>query len=711
MSSYTYDIEQGEEALPQDNEKEWHKTSRGHKHHHHRKRHHHKHRYSHQQPRVRVDKMQPSHEKRGTTLNTSNGQDTKDDIVKDLTYLLSRPKQEVTYLISKPKREEHHDINRHVDSKGHGDYEQPLFKVHESEPIKNTAQGVILDETSVDSALEREQRAASVGPNVQPQKPRPSHPGAIRVHGLGEDSSLAEDSEFTVTAPTPDLERGIARDNETGLAVAKSVNEEEEPELATATQYDPAAKSPLYRSRKFKLYMIALVMLLLIVIATVVAVVKTGDDENPVAPTAPPTTSLERTYREQFVSVVGDAVNVEDSPQDHAAEWIMFEDPLGLSPNAPNLIQRYQMTLFYFLTTNNGEKPWRSCNPPHGNETDECLYIAHEFDDMGNRTATRWLSGKHECNWTGLFCDPFKNIISLQVSNQNITTALPTEISLLPKLQAISFRNNEFTGTIPEVYAKMNQLSSFELHYNMLTGTLPEVYWQASALQHLNVGSNLLSGTISTHVGTLNELKGLHLFENMFSGTIPTEIGNARNLSYVRLLDNDLVGELPSELGELSQLNEFWISENGLNGSIPSELGLISDMEWFDVYENQFSGTIPEDLYNLSQLFSFSIDKNRLTGTISPSVGQLSNLLLLQVSTNDFTGTIPSEVGNLNRAELMWFHKTRFTGTVPGSLCEYRQHNLTVLQADCNPPENPPVSCQCCSHCCNRDTGVCLATT
>jgi hypothetical protein len=62
-------------------------------------------------------------------------------------------------------------------------------------------------------------------------------------------------------------------------------------------------------------------------------------------------------------------------------------------------------------------------------------------------------------------------------------------------------------------------------------------------------------------------------------------------------------------------------------------------------------------------------------------------------------------------AELMWFHKTRFTGTVPGSLCEYRQHNLTVLQADCNPPENPPVSCQCCSHCCNRDTGVCLATT
>jgi hypothetical protein len=302
-----------------------------------------------------------------------------------------------------------------VDSKGHGDYEQPLFKAHESEPIKNTAQGVNLDETSVDLALEREQRAASLGPNVQPQKPRSSHPGAIRVHGLGEDSSLAEDSEFTVTAPTPDLERGIARVDETGLVVATSVNEEE-PELATATQYDPATKLPMYRSRKFKLYMIALVVLLLLItIATVVAVVLTGDDEDPGAPTAPPTTILEGTYRAQFVSEVGDAVNVEGSPQDRAAEWIMFEDPLGLPTNAPNLIQRYHMALFYFLTTNNGEKAWNSCNQPRENETDECLYVAGEFDYDGNRSATRWLSGTHECEWIGVLCDPVENIILLQV--------------------------------------------------------------------------------------------------------------------------------------------------------------------------------------------------------------------------------------------------------------------------------------------------------
>ncbi len=107
-----------------------------------------------------------------------------------------------------------------------------------------------------------------------------------------------------------------------------------------------------------------------------------------------------------FSEHVGKEVNVEGSPHSRAADWIMFEDPLALPPNEPGVFQRYQMALFYFLTTNNGEKPWRSCNPPSRNETDECLYIAHIFDDMGNRSATRWLSGTHECEWIGVFCDP-----------------------------------------------------------------------------------------------------------------------------------------------------------------------------------------------------------------------------------------------------------------------------------------------------------------
>jgi hypothetical protein len=155
------------------------------------------------------------------------------------------------------------------------------------------------------------------------------------------------------------------------------------------------------------------------------------------------------------------------------------------------------------------------------------------------------------------------------------------------------------------------------------------------------------------------------------------------------------------------------------------------------MYENLLTGTIPEELYNLAKVTSFSVETNRLSGTIGTSIGQLSNLEFFRVSTNDFTGMIPSEIGNLSNASkygmvacltctieiasshtlvlsstgLLWFHKTRFTGTVPESLCIYRPMPLQILQADCNPPENPSVPCLCCSDCCNRDTGVCLTTT
>jgi hypothetical protein len=270
-----------------------------------------------------------------------------------------------------------------------------------------------------------------------------------------------------MTSP-PDPEYGQVGDDETRLAVAMAVDEEDTPMLPAAIEYDPDSKPPLYRNRRFRLYMIALVIVSLVVIVAVVVGVVTRDDGAPGAPTAAPTTTLESTYREQFASEVGDKVYKEGSPYYRAANWVMFEDPLRLQPEAPNLIQRYHMALFYFLTTSNGEKPWNTCNPPGENESDKCTYIGDEIEGIVDANATRWLSKMHECEWHGVFCDPVQNIIALEVckyylyiffsscrdsvmyalthdvtANQNISTTLPTEISSMPYLQAIAFYYNE----------------------------------------------------------------------------------------------------------------------------------------------------------------------------------------------------------------------------------------------------------------------------
>ena len=109
----------------------------------------------------------------------------------------------------------------------------------------------------------------------------------------------------------PDPEYGQVEGGDARLAVAMAVDEEDTPMLPAAIEYDPDSKPPLYRNRRFRLYMIALVIVLLVVIVAVVVGVVTRDDGAPGAPTAAPTTMLESTYREQFALEVGDEVYVE----------------------------------------------------------------------------------------------------------------------------------------------------------------------------------------------------------------------------------------------------------------------------------------------------------------------------------------------------------------------------------------------------------------
>jgi hypothetical protein len=222
----------------------------------------------------------------------------------------------------------------------------------------------------------------------------------------------------------PDLEYGEVPGTTEGLAVAVAVEEEEDnPLLSAAIEYDPDSKPPLVYNRRFRLYAIVGAFLLMAIVAGVVVGVVTKDSSGPQEPTPAPTTLLEKSYRDQFVVEVGDEVNVPGSPQARAAEWIMYEDPLALSPDAPNLIQRYHLALLYYRTTKNGELRWNSCNPPMASETDFCTFqdIGFTGDEIEYTVYTnipdqvRWMAGLHECEWRGTFCDPNQNVIALQI--------------------------------------------------------------------------------------------------------------------------------------------------------------------------------------------------------------------------------------------------------------------------------------------------------
>lgn len=510
-----------------------------------------------------------------------------------------------------------------------------------------------------------------------------------------------------------------------GLAVATAIMEEDDVYYQNAIEYDPDSKPPLLSNRRFRLYSLVAIILCVLLTGLILGSIillrgePIGPSEAPseapsqmfVDETAAETGVIRDVERwiERFEYVSGAAVRDPTSVENRAARWIINEDPIRLEWFDSNLIQRFLLAIFYFDTTKDGKRPWRSCNKPKENETSSCVHL--RFSRHLNDTIEyipeekiRWLSEEHECKWVGNVCDDNQVTRALNLVGQNMTGTLPTTLAEMPLLQSIRVSYNEFTGTFPSEFASMKQLLNLEIHGNKFSGTFPDEYFKTSSLQNLNIGDNLFTGTISNKFSKLSDLKGLHTFSNMFTGTIPKEIFQLSYLSFTRQSDNIFNGTVSSSIGHLTQVQEIWLSSNQLTGSIPTEVGLMANLIYFKLNWNKMEGTIPDELYQATYLKTLVLFSNYLNGTLSSDIGRLTDLEYLYVSRNELTGTIPQELSKAKLA-LAWLHMNYFVGSVPEVLCE---NNPEVLQADCFPRQNPPNNCSCCSACCNRNTELCL---
>lgn len=225
------------------------------------------------------------------------------------------------------------------------------------------------------------------------------------------------------TATSPDLEYGMmgAGAGE-GLAVAVAVEEEEDDMfIPSAVEYDPDAKPPLYKNRRFRLYAFLAFFIIVVVVVGATVAATLGKSKGTPAPTSAPTA-----YRESFglassiERVFGeDLLEDPNSPYAKALQWMTFDDPLELIPsNSSNFIQRFTAVYMYYATTVGG--PWRSCNPPDNPRTDSsiCTYQKLTFlfpEQFDLQPSHAWLSNTHECEWAGIVCDDQKQIRSIDL--------------------------------------------------------------------------------------------------------------------------------------------------------------------------------------------------------------------------------------------------------------------------------------------------------
>ncbi|XP_077252283.1 leucine-rich receptor-like protein kinase family protein [Tasmannia lanceolata] len=283
------------------------------------------------------------------------------------------------------------------------------------------------------------------------------------------------------------------------------------------------------------------------------------------------------------------------------------------------------------------------------------------------------------CSWTGLQCDHMnKVVVSLNISNLNISGTVSPVVSELKSLVNLSLAGNSLSGTFPPEIHKLSSLRFVNISNNQFNGSLDWDFSQWKVLEVLDAYNNDFFGSLPMGISELSNLRHLDLGGNYFSGAIPLSYGGFKELSYLSLAGNDLGGFIPGELGNLTNLKQLYLGYyNDFDGGIPPEFGKLINLVHLDLSSCGLEGPIPLQLGNLNKLDTLFLQTNQLSGSIPIQFGNLTGLKSLDLSNNMLTSEIPFEFSELQELTLMNLFMNRFHGEIPHFIAELP--NLEVL--------------------------------
>eukprot|EP00542_Grammatophora_oceanica_P002011 CAMPEP_0194071312 /NCGR_PEP_ID=MMETSP0009_2-20130614/88640_1 /TAXON_ID=210454 /ORGANISM="Grammatophora oceanica, Strain CCMP 410" /LENGTH=472 /DNA_ID=CAMNT_0038724627 /DNA_START=391 /DNA_END=1806 /DNA_ORIENTATION=+ len=355
----------------------------------------------------------------------------------------------------------------------------------------------------------------------------------------------------------------------------------------------------------------------------------------------------------------GKAMMNEDTPQNKAANWLIWEhDAAFLATYSDDiLVQRYAMATIYFSL---GGAAW-----------------------LNN---TNWLdSSVSECKWhlqSSHPCDHSTMEMTDVAMPQNFLrgSQIPAEIALLTKVKILDFSSNSIGGSIPTEIGFMTNLESVILSSNHLRGALPKELSRVTNLRILAVGNNRLASPesvvpSSTHNHAMNRHSGQPMF--------PAEFGpSLSNLVVLALSNNPTMGgagcTIPSSLGQLTSLQKLDLHGTNPSGGLPSEIGLLTNLIHMEV-PGSLQSPAPSELSNLRQLLSLSFAMD--TTEIPSELGQMTSLVELKLKTTG--GTLPPELGTLSNLEVLSAGECGLRGTIPpsfGGLSSLTSLDLSMTQ-------------------------------
>ncbi|KAL3719455.1 hypothetical protein ACJRO7_004421 [Eucalyptus globulus] len=250
-------------------------------------------------------------------------------------------------------------------------------------------------------------------------------------------------------------------------------------------------------------------------------------------------------------------------------------------------------SLVILLMTNLFYMPVQSLN----NEGIALWSLKRSIREDPSRFLKNWsLSDETPCKWKGVKCKRDR-VVSLSLSNKNLTGFLPSIFGNLSVLRHIFLRNNNLSGSLPVTLFDLNGLQSLVLSGNSFSGMIPEELGKLGSLQTLDFSGNSFNSSVPASLLWCGQLKVLDLSRNGFSGSPPDEFGTRlTRLKHLNLSFNKFTGSIPSDMGNLSSLQgTLNLSNNLFSGLIPANLGNLPETVYIDFSHNNLSGPIPQN--------------------------------------------------------------------------------------------------------------------
>ncbi|KAK1260626.1 Protein STRUBBELIG-RECEPTOR FAMILY 1 [Acorus gramineus] len=188
-----------------------------------------------------------------------------------------------------------------------------------------------------------------------------------------------------------------------------------------------------------------------------------------------------------------------------------------------------------------GSPPLPGWNPNSG---DPCVEQWQGVQCVGPNITSIVLNGANLGGQLGDKLNNFSSIMIIDLSNNHIGGPIPDN---LPRtMQNFFLSDNQFTGSIPSSLSTLSFLTAMSLNDNLLTGELPDAFQSLPSLTNLDLSSNNLSGQLPPTMENLSSLTTLHVQNNQLSGLL--DVLQDLPIQDLNIENNLFSGPVPTKL-------------------------------------------------------------------------------------------------------------------------------------------------------------------